>query len=93
MSFRIALSQINSSVGDFERNKQKIIMSIRRAKKQKAKLVIFPELVITGYPPKDLLHKKEFLDKNREVLEDITGETDGIGVVVGFVDFYRGEPV
>lgn len=93
MSFRIALSQINSSVGDFEGNKQKIIMSIRRAKKQKAKLVIFPELVITGYPPKDLLHKKEFLDKNREVLEDITGETDGIGVVVGFVDFYRGEPV
>ncbi len=91
MSFRIALAQINPTVGDFKGNRQKILMSIRRAKGEKAKLVIFPELVITGYPPKDLLHKKEFLENNREVLEDIIGETEGIGAVIGFVDFYREE--
>lgn len=92
MSFRIALSQINSTVGDFEGNKEKITKSIKRAKEEDAKLVVFPELSITGYPPKDLLHKKKFLDENRNVLEDIVKETDGIGVIVGFVDFYMGEP-
>ncbi len=93
MSFRIALSQVNSTVGDFEGNKQKIIMSIRRAKEKAAKLVIFPELVITGYPPRDLLHNSEFLYRNREVLEEITKVTEGIAVIAGFVDFYKGETV
>ncbi|MCK4575491.1 NAD+ synthase [candidate division WOR-3 bacterium] len=91
MSFRIALAQINPTVGDFEGNKKKVITLIRRGREEDAKLVIFPELVLTGYPPKDLLHNKKFLEENREVLEDIIKETEGIGAVVGFVDFYKGE--
>ncbi len=89
MSFKIALSQINSCVGDFEGNRKKIIGLINRAKKEHVKLVIFPELAITGYPPMDLLFNKGFLEKNTEVLDDITRETEGIGVIVGFVDFYK----
>jgi len=92
MSFRIALSQINPTVGDFEGNKQKILDSIKRARKQDVKLVIFPELCITGYPPKDLLHRREFLEQNRNTLEEIVGETEGIGAIIGFVDFYQGKP-
>jgi NAD+ synthase (glutamine-hydrolysing) len=92
MGYKIALSQINSTVGDFEGNKKKILASIARARSEGVKLVIFPELAITGYPPKDLLLKKTFLEKNREVLEEVIKETTGIGAVIGFVDFYRGEP-
>ncbi len=91
MSFRIALAQINPTVGDFEGNKKKVITLIRRGREEDVKLVIFPELVLTGYPPKDLLHNKKFLEENREILEDIIKETEGIGAVVGFVDFYKGE--
>jgi len=92
MSFRIALSQINPTVGDFEGNKQKILDSIKRARKQDVKLVIFPELCITGYPPKDLLHRREFLEQNRNTLEEIMRETESIGAIIGFVDFYQGKP-
>ena len=91
MSFRIALSQINATVGDFKGNKEKIINSIRIARERNVKLVVFPELAITGYPPKGLLHKKEFLEENRETLLEIVGETEGIGLIVGFVDFYTDE--
>ena len=91
MSFRLALAQINPTVGDFEGNKKKVITLIRRGREEDVKLVIFPELVLTGYPPKDLLHNKKFLEENREILEDIIKETEGIGAVVGFVDFYKGE--
>ncbi|MCK4232895.1 hypothetical protein KAX75_00580, partial [candidate division WOR-3 bacterium] len=50
MSFRIALAQINPTVGDFEGNKKKVITLIRRGREEDVKLVIFPELVLTGYP-------------------------------------------
>jgi NAD+ synthase (glutamine-hydrolysing) len=91
MPFTVALAQMNPTVGDFEGNRTKIVEQIRRAKREGAKLVVFPELAITGYPPKDLLFKREFLNRNRDVLDDITGETEGIGVVIGFVDFYQRE--
>lgn len=91
MDFRIVLSQINATVGDLDGNKQKILDSVRRAKNLDAKLVIFPELSITGYPPKDLLHRYDFLCKNREVVEEITKETSGIALILGFVDYYKSE--
>jgi NAD+ synthase (glutamine-hydrolysing) len=91
MAFSIALAQINSSVGDFEGNKQKIIKGIRRARQEGVKLVVFPELAITGYPPKDLLFKQEFLDRNRAVLDEIAAETENIGAIIGYVDFYERE--
>lgn len=81
---RIAVVQSNTTVGDLEGNTQKIIASITNVE-QKADLIVFPELTITGYPPRDLLFKKEFVDKNKEMLSKIV-KTCVIPCVVGFVD-------
>jgi len=87
---KIAMAQINSTVGDLERNIEKIKKYIDDAKEQKADIVAFPELAVTGYPPQDLLYEKAFVRKNEEVLEEvIQSNTDIIGVV-GFVDCYDG---
>ena len=84
---RIAVAQLNTAVGDVEGNTQKIITSINQAER-KADLIVFPELTITGYPPRDLLFKKEFIDKNKEMLSKIV-ENCAISCVVGFVDSYN----
>lgn len=83
---RIALAQINSTVGDFEGNFRKMADFIVRAKKAGAHLVVFPELAVTGYPPEDLLLKPRFIEKNLEITKKLIGETDGICAVWGFVD-------
>ena len=84
---KIALAQINPTVGDLEGNVEKIINDINKAKCAKAKLVIFPELCITGYPPKDLLNKKEFLKENKNLLDSIKAASNSIYAIVGFVDY------
>ena len=86
MKLKIALAQINPTVGDLEGNASKIIQNIRNARDTGADLVIFPELAVTGYPPKDLLLKPSFINKNKEKLSEIVKETEGIAAVVGFVD-------
>jgi len=58
--FRIALAQVNVTVGDLDGNREKIIAFARRAEKMGADLVAFPELALSGYPPEDLLLKKRF---------------------------------
>jgi NAD+ synthase (glutamine-hydrolysing) len=83
--FSFALAQINTTVGDLEGNTEKIVSFIKKAKKQNAKLVVFPELTITGYPPKDLLLKPHFVEKNLRQLEKIRESCDGITAIVGFV--------
>jgi NAD+ synthase (glutamine-hydrolysing) len=83
---RIAMVQINATVGDLEGNAEKIIQGIQKAKAEQADIVTFPELAITGYPPQDLLLKPQFLQDNRTTLERIIAETQGITAVVGFVD-------
>ena len=83
---RIAISQINVTVGDLEGNKNKIISHIESARTQGAHIVIFPELAITGYPPEDLLFKPRFLQANRQILDEIVQATDNIAAVIGFVD-------
>ncbi|MEA1945535.1 MAG: NAD+ synthase [Euryarchaeota archaeon] len=83
---RIALAQINPTVGDIDGNTEKIIAYIKRAREKGADLVIFPELAITGYPPKDLLLKTSFIRDNREALDMIIAESENIAVVTGFVD-------
>jgi NAD+ synthase (glutamine-hydrolysing) len=83
---RIAMSQMNSSVGDIEGNTVKIISNIRKAREKQADIVVFPELAICGYPPEDLLLKKEFIKKNLESMERIAKESYDITAVVGFVD-------
>jgi len=83
---KIALAQINPTVGALEENAKKINAYINKAKKQGADLVVFPELAITGYPPEDLLLKPQFIDDNLSCLKDIIKQTKGIGVYVGFVN-------
>ena len=68
---RIALAQINPTVGDLARNSQKIIEFTARAKAQGAQLVVFPELSVTGYPPKDLLLKGQFVSDHLRALDEI----------------------
>ncbi len=84
--FRIALAQINSTVGDLTGNQAKIADGIARAREAGADLVAFPELAVTGYPPEDLLLKPSFVAANLEAVERIAGMTRGITAVVGFVD-------
>ncbi|HEY1683548.1 MAG TPA: NAD+ synthase [Tepidisphaeraceae bacterium] len=83
---RIALAQINPTVGAIAANSAKIVDYARRAREQGAKLAIFPELSIIGYPPKDLLLKPRFIDDNLAALSDIARQTAGIDVLVGYAD-------
>ena len=83
---RVALGQINPTVGDFERNVRMIVDAIERARTQGAALVAFPELAITGYPPEDLLFKPAFIEANLRALDEVTRASRGLSVVVGFVD-------
>ncbi|HLQ15775.1 MAG TPA: nitrilase-related carbon-nitrogen hydrolase, partial [Candidatus Eisenbacteria bacterium] len=83
---RIALAQVNPTVGDLEGNSRLIIEWIGRARDQGADIVCFPELAITGYPPEDLVLKRAFVRDNLKQLEVVTRATKGISAVVGFID-------
>lgn len=83
---KIALAQINPTIGSLGDNTKKILAYIEKAKKKNADLVIFSELVITGYPPKDLLLKPSFIRENRGMLNEVMGHTKDISVILGFVD-------
>ncbi len=85
-SLRIALAQINPTVGDLDGNVSKIIDYIKRAKKAGSDLVAFPELSITGYPPEDLLLKTQFIEDNFEALKRVQKNVGDITAIVGFVD-------
>jgi len=83
---KIAVAQINTIVGDFEGNSQKIVEKIKWAKQNGADLVLFPEMAITGYPPKDLLDKSHFVSKGLASLEKVASATDkDIAAIVGVV--------
>ena len=82
---KIALGQINPIVGDFAGNSAKIIDYAGRAKSLGAGLILFPELSICGYPPRDLVERASFVSHNREAAEHIATETQGIGVICGLV--------
>jgi len=83
---RVGLAQINTTVGDLEGNRQKILKYIAKAKRMEVDLLAFPELAITGYPPEDLLFKRSFIQANLESLQQIAQSSEDIIVVVGFVD-------
>ena len=85
-TFRLAMAQINTTVGDIEGNTRKVIDYIDRAKDARADLVAFPELTIPGYPPEDLLFKKQFVNDNLDALNVVADAATDIAVVVGFVD-------
>lgn len=90
-AIRIALAQINPTVGDLEANKSKIIAFIQAAKEKGADIVAFGELSITGYPPEDLLLKNKFVSDNIAVLKSLASQVGDIVAVVGFVDKRNGE--
>ena len=70
-ALRLALAQINLTVGDIDGNTEKIMANIGLARDRGADLVIFPELAITGYPPEDLLLKQSFVDDNLAALDRV----------------------
>lgn len=83
---RIALAQINTTVGDLEGNSKKIVDHIRKAENAGADIVLFPELSIPGYPPEDLVLKRKFILDNKQCLEQIAKGNNKIISIVGFVD-------
>jgi NAD+ synthase (glutamine-hydrolysing) len=85
-AIRVALAQINPTVGDLAGNEQKIGGQIARARELEADIVAFPELAVPGYPPEDLLLKPSFVAANLACLKRIAGLTSGIAAIVGFVD-------
>ena len=84
MSMRIALAQTNPTIGDIPHNCRKIVEFAQRAREQGAALCVFPELSITGYPPKDLLLKPQFIDDNMRALSIVAGHVKGIDTIVGY---------
>jgi len=84
-TFRIAMAQVNPTVGDISGNIRLIKAWIKEARKLNADLVAFPELAVTGYPPEDLLLKQGFVDDNRRALDEIARDCSGIVAIVGYV--------
>ncbi len=82
---KIALGQINPTVGDFSGNAVKIIQFALQARSAGAGLILFPELSVSGYPPRDLVDRSWFVARNRTTVERIAAETQGIAVICGMV--------
>ena len=85
-TLRLAMAQINPSVGDLEANTSKIVQRIDEARSIRADLVAFPELAVPGYPPEDLLFKSQFIHDNIAAMHGVVRASKGICVVVGFAD-------
>jgi NAD+ synthase (glutamine-hydrolysing) len=83
---KICLAQINPTIGAFKQNTRKICKFINTARKRGADLVIFPEMSVVGYPPKDMLEFSGFVDRNLKALEEVKNSVTGISAIVGFVD-------
>jgi len=83
---KIAIAQINPVIGDFNYNFGKIKCFADKAIELKCDMVVFSELAISGYPPRDLLEKKDFVDANLVCLNRLLSSIRGIGVICGFVD-------
>mgnify|MGYP001149871369 CR=1 FL=1 len=83
---KIALAQLNYHVGNFEANTSKIIAAIQKAEQENADLIVFSELAICGYPPRDFLEFNDFLNKCNESIDKIKHHADNIAVIVGAPD-------
>lgn len=80
---KIALSQNNFHIGNFESNTKKIFAAIEQAKRSNADIVVFPELAVSGYPPRDFLEFRDFINRCDEVLNKIAEKTQDIAVIIG----------
>jgi NAD+ synthase (glutamine-hydrolysing) len=83
---RVALAQVNPTVGAIEANARLVVDWMGRARGLGCDLVAFPELVLTGYPPEDLLFKPAFIEANLRAIADVAGQSRGLTAVLGFVD-------
>ena len=86
---RLALAQINTTVGDLDGNRERILQGISEARQAEADLVLLPELAVTSYPPEDLLLRPGFIRAAEESLHEIARETRGLVALVGFPHFDR----
>jgi len=86
---RLALAQINTTVGDLDGNRERILRGLDDARAADADLVLFPELAVTGYPPEDLLLRPGFVRAAEESLREIAAATHGVAALVGFPHFDR----
>ena len=86
---RLALAQINTTVGDLDGNRERILQAIAEARGAEADLVLLPELAVTSYPPEDLLLRPGFIRAAEESLQEIARETHGLVALVGFPNFDR----
>jgi len=82
---KIALAQLNFHVGNFELNSKKIINALEEAKAKKADLVVFPELSVCGYPPRDFLDYKNFVEECQNTIDSIALHCNGIAAIIGTV--------
>lgn len=82
---KIALGQINPTIGDFTGNSKKIIESSRQALALGAEMILFPELAVCGYPPRDLLEKPAFVERNQQVVNEIAQAVPQLTIICGFV--------
>ena len=83
---KIAAAQINPTIGDIPGNVEKILQYIGRARELGAQLVVFPELCLTGYPPRDLLERASFIEQNINALGELASKVKDISALVGFVE-------
>jgi NAD+ synthase (glutamine-hydrolysing) len=81
---RLALCQMNATVGDIAGNAARIRAGMERAREAGADLVLFGELALTGYPPEDLLLREHFLADTQAALSGLAADTHGVVAIVGF---------
>ncbi len=80
---KIALAQLNYHIGHFSSNEQKMIQAIEKAQNENADIVVFAELAVSGYPPRDFLEFEDFIDKCQKATENISKHCNGIAAIVG----------
>ncbi|MGZ5326123.1 MAG: NAD+ synthase [Solirubrobacterales bacterium] len=85
-SLRLALAQIDTTVGDLDQNAEKIAAWAGRARDEGAELVLFPELCLPGYPAEDLYLKPHFLEANQDVLGELAKRIEGLSALIGFAE-------
>jgi len=91
MSLRVAGAQVNLTVGDIPGNEEKIAEAMDRAAQEGADVLALPELAIPGYPPEDLVLRRDFVEANIDVLRRLARRSGAMTTVVGFVDFATGK--
>jgi len=80
---KISIAQQNYHIGNFERNTAKIINAIEQAKKENADLILFSELCVSGYPPRDFVEFNDFINKCYKAVDEIRQHADTVAVLIG----------